>query len=77
MAPQIDLGTVSYWSEKANNTLLNSFTLIMVVELIVSMIVFAGLYKHLDKSFFSFFVERKALDRTINSHEHRHRPKWF
>ena len=77
VVPQIDLGTVSYWSEKANNTLLNSFTLIMAVELIVSMIVFAGLYKHLDKSFFSFFVERKALDRTINSHEHRHRPKSF
>lgn len=75
--PQMDFGTVSYWSAKANNILLNSFTLVMVLELVVSIVVFAGIYRNINKSIFSTIVRQKKIGRTINRHEHRHRPNSF
>lgn len=75
--PQMDLGTITHWTTKADNTLLNSFTLVMTLELVISIIIFAGIYKNFNKSIFSLMVKPKKIGKTINSHNHRHRPSAF
>ena len=73
----MDLGTITHWTTKADNTLLNSFTLVMTLELVISIIIFAGIYKNFNKSIFSLMVKPKKIGKTINSHNHRHRPSAF
>lgn len=69
--PQMDLGTVNYWTVKANIILLNSFTLIMLSEIVISMVIFAGIYRNANRSIFNTIVEPVKIEKTINTHSNR------
>ena len=62
----MDSGTVYYWSQKADNIFLNTFTAIILVELVLSIAIFWGLYKNLDKSVLKSIVRNTQEDNEVD-----------